>query len=717
MPDYTAGLDPSEMPQSAQQSPYTAGLAPNELPPQAKPPLKPAADTGKHISQWIDKHVGKPLVWAHNHPFEAFMAGAGSGMRGLEAAELGQDPREAFTHPGMQTQLKRDLYAGKGVALPGLMSLPGQVAGAIGAAERGPLAGDQLMHKLTRGMLDTAFDIGNDPYTYIPFGKLAEGVAAIPGVGKVGQAIAESKFGRAFAPEADLSKLTTAGKAHVEQAVNLGHQSQTVAFEDARAIVAKFADSIRKGVTPSELLRFFPGKAGDKKLAEIMGTKDPKKVLEATREEISAGTLSDVKKSLTKSGLLKAPAAAPKQPSLEQLLKASIKLAKGGKMPTTAQAMKAARDAMKTAKAAGPKMKDVQAFLRDPSQLKQVQEDVLRFITPSEVQHGPVMKLLNTLMHVGNRAFLSIPLPHGFNLTNLAYMRYGLPTTLKGIGNSIRIATNTVPGALAKDIDTLREFGTNSQYHKIFDELGINDILFAGKGKMADLANKAMAPLNVAVHAVNKGAVIPLERFSNALQTHFLNPLETGLRSAALKQEAKAGRTGAEAARSIHQAFGTDPASAVTKEVSGFAQPFAKFHFQTTPTQTIRTLLKNPQRIAALVKAQIDMNNQVNPHSAQFTPTTPAFTGVRAMMDLPYYVGGAGGALFHLGQSYSSLSQIEKGKVAEALSSALGRYIPASQAGAVIWRLATGQKSTAGESPISDVLPVVTGGYYSKWKP
>ena len=315
------------------------------------------------------------------------------------------------------------------------------------------------------------------------------------------------------------------------------------------------------------------------------------------------------------------------------------------------------------------------------------------------------------MMHLGNKAFLAIPFPHGLNLTNLSYNSYGLISTLRGLGRALRLSTGLgVEGTqLAKDIAELERLGANSQYAHIFSEYPPTAVHVTAFDRKFTMPGSALV-----AKTAGKAVWVPFQRFSNMLQDKFLNPLETGFRTAALGQEAKAGKTGVEAARNIHAAFGTNPANKVIQASGNLGQPFAKFHLQTVSGSGWRTLVKDPSRITNLVHAQMDMNKQINPGGREYRPTVPGLSFARAAMDPLGYYSTMFGPLFQLGSNYSGLSDAKKGNVAEALSKALGRYIPMGQAGDVLMRLATGEKGEAGESPQSDILSPLTGGYWKR---
>lgn len=626
---------------------------------------KSVQKTVQKQGQRLDKSVGNALTWAHGHPFDAFMAVAGAPQRALKALETGNNPGQAFMNPRTTPEMDRQLRESS-TGLGGPLSAMRGVGSMIGGLERGALAGSDLPHRFGRGVLDTAFDVANDPVTYIPVGDVARlGAKMIPGLHTAADAIghfAQSVAGKALDPEHHLAGFTEHGRATVEAIVNRARQGEWVKKQSMRAIIARNADAIRKGKMPADVVSLFRSPLSIPKNA-----KTPQEVETALNRELGNETWTKIRKDLKLHGVTASRSGV------------KVKLKNPADMFTNPDNVDEARRGLQ-------KFLDQAKPFKSNSEIGNLILDTTRYLT-----------------HRGNQAFLAIPFPHMFNLINLSYQRHGIGTTLSGIGRAARVATGIgVNGTqLEKDIQALTGVGARSQYQNLFTEYGMNKIL--GSGTLAKAANKTV--------------VIPFERFSNWLQQKFLNPMETGLRTAAWRAEEKKGVTGVEAARHIHQTFGTNPRSALTHAAEQLGTPFAQFHYQTVLSQGARALANDPSRIINLVKAQIDMNRQVNPGQTKFTPAVPGASFARAVTSPQTYFAGMAGPLYSLGQSYSALSLVQKGKISQALSKALGRYIPMSQAGDVLIRLATGQKGDAGESASSDILPIVTGGYYSKVKP
>lgn len=623
-----------------------------------QPPLRKQGQQVNKLGKAFDKYVGKPLSYAHEHPFEAFMSVAGAPQRAAQAAELGRNPLSALMDPKQTKSLEQGLRE----PMTGTNFYPLRAVGAgIGELERGPLQGSDLPHKLARGVLDTAYDVINDPVTYIPVGDVARIASKfVPGLPAAAKVVGKLKPAL-FDPERHLTGFTTYGKSLIEAVQNRARQGEWVRIQGAQAVIAKHVDEIRKGIMPPDVAALFKRpKDIPKDFTKPQDIEGP--LFKGIRDE----TWDKIRRDLKSMGIMESKTGVKFTP------KPSAGIFKDATDP---QAIKAARAGLERFKGQELSGKAKNSF----------------------------QWALHQLTHRGNQAFLAIPFPHMLNLINLAYNRYGVAATAKGTLNAARIATGLVGkgSQLQRDMQELMGMGANSQYANLFTEYGMNSLL--GSKTLAKFANKPI--------------VIPFERFSNWMQQKFLNPMETGLRTAALSAERKAGTKGVEAARNIHQAFGTNPSNEYTHWLKANASPFAQFHSQTIPETTVRTLANNPGRITALVHAQIDMNNQVNPGHTKFTPTTPGFSGVRALVEPQWYFASNLGPLYALGQGFSGLSDVQKGKVAEAVSKALGRYIPMPQVAETLQRLATGQKGAAGEQPSSDILPMLTGGYWSKVKP
>ena len=305
--------------------------------------------------------------------------------------------------------------------------------------------------------------------------------------------------------------------------------------------------------------------------------------------------------------------------------------------------------------------------------------------------------------------FLAIPFAHGANLSDLSYMRYGLWTTLAGMGHALAVARGKQSPRLQALVDVLNQFGGISQYTNVMDELGIKRIAgIPGTEKAAEVYNAAM---------------LPVQKLSNYAQNKFLNPLETGFRAAALEREsmnaAKTGTTPEEWMRALHRTFGSNPPNKVSRLASQMGAPFAQFHLQTAVGSGGRALATTPGRVASVNKALLDYNQAVNPnpYGPQYRDSIPGTSTARALTDPEHYLPQMLGPIAALAGNFSSLTQLQKGKVAEALSVALQRYVPVEQVVETVNELITKEKGRQGETGVQDILPSIVGGYYSKPKP
>ena len=416
----------------------------------------------------------------------------------------------------------------------------------------------------------------NDPLTVAPVGKVLDLAKGIPGVKPVLKAasdVAGNTVGRALNPQEYLRGLTPEAQAEFEVATNRAMTTVRQQKEAEDKIVAAHADEIRQGKMPDEIARLF---TGDKSSGAMDAWKQyfPKGLKPGTRPQ-------DVV-----SALFQNRAKVFKTQAMEELEKQGFF--------TSADAIRAGAPSKFTAPL--DEIPDLQEHLRSVVENK---------ITPES--KNILVKGARTLTHRGNQAFLANPAPHAGNLANLAYNKYGPITALQGLGNAARVATGTVgKGKLAQNIGELESLGAKSQYGNIFDELGLTRLAgIPGTEGAAKVANRAL---------------IPLQRASNYAQHKILNSTETGLRSAALDAEKRAGRTGPQAAQSIHKTFGTDAPNAVTHGLQQLAVPFAQFHWQTAPGSVANTLLRNPARISNPIKAEQDLNNRRGP---QYRSTVP----------------------------------------------------------------------------------------------
>lgn len=622
----------------------------DDLIPKAGATVKKAdAGLGKIFTDKIAKPVGNALQYGQQHPFDAAMNVLGAPQRGLQALETGGNVGHSIMTPSTGPALQKAVKSK--IGLTGL--------------EAGPLAGNDLGHKLMRGAADTALDVVNDPLTFAPIGKAAKFVGKIlPGAAKAVEggvdALKGTKVGKALDPESDLKGLTDKGKATFEAIQNRAVSNVKSMADKEEAVIRQYADEIRKGNMPPQVAALFRKSSN---VPVIKPGTRPQDVVSALARDRSSVKFAQQNSELRNAGLINGAKSAPK-----------ITLKNPGDLFT------------------------------DPAQMDAVKKALGKVANPhGSSKADPLLNLARQATRLGNKAFLANPIPHTGNLANLTYNKYGLPTTLAGLGNAARVATGTVGnGKLAQDIAELDKLGAKSQYRNIFDELGLTRIAgIPGTGALAGLANKA---------------IIPAEKLSNLAQHKILNSTETGLRAAALNAEKKGGAQGVEAARNIHSTFGTGPQSALIKSISEKGTPFAGFHLATAPASGIKTLATNPGRVANVLKANRDFNNDVNPgSSAKYRSSVPSMSTARALAAPLSYFSNLG-PLSELNSPYGAVQQLQKGPkgVANFLGDTAGRFVPGSQELSALKDLIEKKKGPAGETAISDLISSLVGGYMAK---
>jgi hypothetical protein len=594
------------------------------------------------------KPVGNAIQYGTKHPFDAAMGVLGAPQRGLQALETGGNIGHSIMTPSTGPALQKAVKSK--IGLTGL--------------EAGPLAGNDLGHKLMRGTADTALDVVNDPLTFAPIGKAAKFVGKIlPGAAKAVEggvdALKGTKVGKALDPEADLKGLTDKGKATFEAIQNRAVSNVKSMADKEEAVIRQYADDIRKGNMPPQVAALFRKSSN---VPVIKPGTRPQDVVSALARDRSSVKFAQQNHELRNAGLINGAKSAPK-----------ITLKNPGDLFT------------------------------DPTQMDTVKKALGKVANPrSGGQPNSFISAAKSATRLGNKAFLANPIPHTGNLANLAYNKYGLPTTFAGLGNAARIATGTVgKGKLASDIGELGNLGAKSEYRNIFDELGLTKILgIPGTQPLASLANKA---------------IIPAEKLSNLAQHKILNSTETGLRAAALNAEKKGGAQGIEAARKIHQTFGTGRPSRLVKDVSDLGTPFASFHLATAPGSGIKTLATNPGRVANVLKTNRDFNNQVNPGGPEYRSSIPSMSTARALAAPLSYFSNIG-PLSELNSPYGAVQQLQKGPkgVANFLGDTAGRFVPGSQELSALKDLIEKKKGPAGETAISDLISSLVGGYMAK---
>jgi hypothetical protein len=675
-----SGFDPSTARSAFDPSTATSAFDPSTAAPTTPLPGGigfGSGGFGKTVTKagkTIDNKLGTGIVYGHNHPFDSVMGVLGAPQRALQAVETGANPGKAFMDPKQGPKLTK--------AVKTKIGLQGQ-------EDTGILSGSDLGHKLARGVADTGLDIVNDPLTFAPIGKAAKLAGKlVPGLEKGAKAVAEfakeTPIGQKLNPEEYLRGLTPEARASFEVGTNKSmqvvHDQKTA--EDA--IVKKHVAEIRAGHMPDEVAKLFHSR--DKGVPTMDAWKEYFKDPRTGKLDFGKGTTpQEVIHALYSN---RAPIFAGSDNVSKGLSGALGHMKDMGLLDDPGH------------------VKPGLFTSTDPEEIRLTQERLRKVIEAKSTPEGsnPILKAVRGLTHRGNQAFLAIPIPHGGNLTSLSYNRYGLPTTVKGIVHAGRVATNTVgKGKLAGNIDELKSLAADSQYGNIFDELGLT----GGKTRVG----QAVAG------AANK-VIIPAEQFFNYAQNKFLNPLETGLRAAALDAERKAGRVGPLAARNIHAAFGTDAPNAVTEGARQLGTPFAKFHGQTAIGSGLRTLATNPGRVAVPLKADRDMNAQVNPGAKpKYHMTIPALSTARALADPTHYFASFLGPLGAAEQAFSPLEGIQKGKVSQAVLNEVLRYITLSDLGRIAAEAAMHKRGQAGENPRSDLLPLFMGGYFQRQRP
>lgn len=586
---------------------------------------------------------------------DKFEAIAGAPQRALQALETGADIGHAFMHPEDAKKLSASVKDKSGLT----------------NFENTTLAGNDPLHKFARGALDTGLDVLNDPLTFVPIGKGAKLLGkAIPKIGELAahgaEAVEGSKIGQWLAPEYKARHLTDEGRAAVSLAEHHGEDAARAARDKALATVRQHAEAIRAGQMPDPVRALFRDPS---LIPQAAAGLKPQDVLKAAYQDADSIKSEITKAHLEKAGVLGSP------------------------------------EFIRGMGEAGPAK-----FFKDPTKVAEAQAALTE---PAKKGTNALLDAARGLTHAGNKAFLVSPLPHTINLMVLSFLKYGAPTTIKGLANAVQVATGHVGPDLAKDIEALRSVSADSKYGAIFDELGLTKLLGSEAGAKA-------------FNAVTK----PMQRLSNAAQEHILNPMETGLRSAALGAERKAGSTAEGAARNIHGAFGTDAANQLTRTASDMAQPFAKFHLQTAPAAGLGAMVKHPGRIQALAHEDTDMNAQGGP--AAFHLNAPGFSTMRGVTDPLGYGAAAFGPIGQAAGPYSPITLLRESykgfqsgnqklalkKASEAMSEVAGRFIPESEAMLALYRMAQGKKAKTGEDPLADLASsIVTGGFFQKASP
>ena len=339
---------------------------------QGATPLKGIASQVKHKSKAFDKFVGKPLAYAHKHPFEAFADIAQGPQRALQAGELGKNPLSAMLSPkseaSLEAGLRQPMAPGEGL-IPGIGQLRG-LGSQIGQLEQGPLAGSDLPHKFARGVLDTGYDITNDPVSYLPLGLIAKGATkAIPALSKLGP-IAERMIPGILRGEYGLEGWTEHGRATVESVINKTQQTQERVLHAAQPIIRKHADEILAGkAIPQDVRDLFKN---PKNIPDAHKGLSPQDVEDALRKEQRALTKKAQTKQFQALGFIKVAAKKTPQTSRTgQALARSLLEKLGGKIPADAppeiKALLRAAKPPRVTKAAQTTLAHPELYFKDPS--------------------------------------------------------------------------------------------------------------------------------------------------------------------------------------------------------------------------------------------------------------------------------------------------------------------------------------------------------------
>jgi hypothetical protein len=602
------------------------------------------------IGKWAMKNIVKPLggaiQYGHQHPFDAALNVLTAPQRGLQALETGADVGHSIMTPKEGPKLTKAVK--RKIGLQGL--------------EDGPLAGNDLGHKLMRGTLDTGLDIVNDPVTWIPGGFLAKATKLDKPLEAAGKAFKGTKLGQKLDPEAKMAGLTDKGKATFEAITNRAVSNVKAIGDKEEAVIRQHADQIRQGIMPPEVAALF---RNPKKIPKVEKGTRPQEVVSALASDRARVMYAQKLRELQSAGLI------------------------NGRHETGLLNVK---------------LKNPGEFFTDPNKIAGVKKTLTSVADPRRKKGDPnlLLRLAKSATRLGNKAFLANPVPHTLNITDLAYNKYGLPTTLAGLGNAARVATGTVgKGKLAQDIGELENLGVKFEHRNIFDEMGLTGNKYVpGSMTAAKVANRVL---------------IPMQRASNYAQHKILNSTETGLRAAALNAEKKGGKQGVEAARNIHQTFGTGPQSELIKSISDLGTPFAKFHLETAPLSGLRTLATNPGRVSNVIKINRDYNNQVNPHGPEYRNSIPSMSTAKALADPLSYFSNLG-PLSQLDNPYGVVEQLKRGPagVLTVAGDTAGRFIPGSQQVSALKELIEKKRGKLGEKAMNDLIASLVGGYYAK---
>ena len=439
-----------------------------------------------------------------------------------------------------------------------------------------------------RWAAQTGSELASDPMTIAPVGAIGK-VAKVLGGGKVLEAAAKlpgaARLGEArsalFNPEHNLRDLTEHGQNVVEQIRNLAKNNAEKAARVENATIVAERKAISKGVLSPQVQSLF-AKYG---VAAPKGLK-PSGVIKALDEARAAHTAEQVSHGLTQAGII------GKNAGQATLFGTHI-----------------APDIFKDTSPAG---------------IEKAMDGVMKHIKPPTSPEGAAKYIAQVNQQLKGM-FLAIPLPHVGNLVNLAYNRYGLATTLRGLKYAAQEATGRQGAKLRALVDDLEKAGADNQYSKIFSEVN------------------GFEPIR------------QVQRFANKAQDVVLNPVERGLRAAMLESEQRAGRFGADAARNIHKALGSDADTGFTKFLNKLPlSQFPRFHTQTAIGSYGHALAHAPGRVTGFQHVFGGPDQKQNGH-AHFHLSTPSASGLKMMGDpLDYFASPSTlGGLLNLKGDYS----------------------------------------------------------------
>jgi hypothetical protein len=386
---------------------------------------------------------------------------------------------------------------------------------------------------VARSVAQGGAEVLADPLSAAPVGPIGKAVKLIPGAVRASEGIGKV-LSPLFNAEHHLSGLTEHGQNVVESIRNVAKQGaeQTKRAEDLA--ISQGRKAIRAGQLPPDVAAAF-AKYGAK-LPEGAKGKDPAAFMEALDEARAAHTQAGVVEKLKAEGL---------HPGTSET---------GG---PTGELLRKARGQDKYFKS------------NAADDVVKAREGILKHIAPEARSTNLAARAIEKTNSALKTMFLTVPIPHVANLTNLAYNKYGLATTLRGLMYAAQEATGKRGEHLKQLVGELQKIGADNQYSKLYSE------------------TTRFKPL----HGV--------QRFANKAQDKVLNPVERGLRAAGLEAEQKAGKQGVDAARGLHKAFGSDADTALTKFLTHNVplSSFPRFHTQTSLGSFGRTLADKPGRI------------------------------------------------------------------------------------------------------------------------